>query len=75
MAIKSSARSESRLAQSTDEELSETLVRLRKLTDYASEIEESIAPSIAVLPTLLRNLIDELRLIRHELERLSGAHS
>lgn len=53
------------------EELSNIIAELRKLIGYASEVEQSIAPSITVIPTLLANLTSELKNTREALERLS----
>ena len=53
------------------EEILDIIAELRKLIGYASEVEQSIAPSIAVIPTLLANLTSELKDAREALERLS----
>ncbi len=53
-----------------DEEISRLIADLKKLIGYASEIEQNIAPSITLMPTLLANLTNELKQTRQALERL-----
>jgi hypothetical protein len=58
------------MRENANEEILRIIEELRKLIAYASEVEQNIAPSVAVIPTLLANLTNELRDTRQTLEKL-----